>query len=89
MLEIGRDFAQRNEFVSFVIRLVVNPKPVSGAAVHPVVGGVDPTGQPQGSARQSNQRSALRRETIDEGSEKAFPKRGQGVYVWVFSHFQK
>ena len=25
MLEVGRDLAQRNEFVSFVIRLVVNP----------------------------------------------------------------
>jgi hypothetical protein len=57
MLEIGRDLAQRNEFVSFVIRRVVNPG--LQAALHVHCGGrrVDPPGSHEDSTA-SDQRSA-------------------------------
>ncbi len=76
MLEIGRDLAQRNKCISFVIRRVVNPG--LQAALHMHRGGrwVDP---PRSHEDQQSQRPK-KRDSEDnpskEGSEKAFPKRG-------------
>ena len=42
MLETGRDLAQRNEFVSFVIRRVVSPGLQAALHVHRGGGWVDP-----------------------------------------------
>ena len=42
MLEIGRDLAQRNEFVSFVIRRAVNPRLHAALHVHRGSRWVDP-----------------------------------------------
>jgi hypothetical protein len=36
MLEIGRELAQRSEFVSFVMRSVVNPGPEAALHVPPL-----------------------------------------------------
>jgi len=44
MLEIGRDLAQRNEFVSFLIRRVVNPSLQAALQVHRGGWWVDPPG---------------------------------------------
>jgi hypothetical protein len=86
MLEIGRDLAQSNEFVSFVIWRVVNPR--LHAALYANCGGrwVDPPG---GHKDQYSNRPKKRHPEDNpskEGSEKASPKRGLIVCVWIFSH---
>jgi hypothetical protein len=89
MLEIGRDLAQRNEFVSFEIGRVVNPG--LHAALHVNCGGrwVDPTGshQDQHSKRPKKRRSEDK--PSKERSEKAFPKRDAVVCFWIFSHISE
>jgi hypothetical protein len=89
MLEIGRDLAERNECVSFVIGRVVNPG--LQAALHVNCGGrrVDPTDshQDQHSKRPKKRRSQGK--PSKEGSEKAFPKRDVIVCFWIFSHISE
>ena len=89
MLEIGRDLAQQNEFVSFVILRVVNPG--LQAALHMHRGGrwIDPPGghKDQHSKRPKKRHSDEK--PLNEGSQRAFPKRGRGVCVWIFSHISE
>jgi hypothetical protein len=86
MLEIRRDLVQRNEFVSFLIRRVVNP--CLQAALHVHRGGrwVDPAGshKHQRSKRPKNRHSDEK--PSNEGSQGAFPMRVARGRVWIFSH---
>jgi hypothetical protein len=86
MLEIGRDLAQGNEFVSFVIWHVVNPG--LHAALHANCGGrwVDPPGGHKDQHSKQPKKRHSEDKPSKEGSEKASPKRGFVVCVWIFSH---
>src|ERR1700722_3082743 len=91
MLEIGRDLAQRNEFVSFMIRRVVNPRLQAALHVHRGGWWVDPPGshEHQNSNRPKKRHSD--EQPSNEGSESAFPMRGRRwglrrCRLWNFSH---
>lgn len=86
MLEIARDLAQQNEFVSFVIRPVVNP--CLQAALHVHRGGrrVDPAGSHKDQHGNQPKKRHSDEKPSNEGPEKAFPMRSLGGCVWIFSH---
>jgi hypothetical protein len=86
VLEIGRDLAERNEFVAFAIRRVVNPGLQAALDVHRGCRGVDPPGghKDQRSKRPKKHRSDDK--PSNSGSEEARPKRGLGVRVRRCSH---
>jgi hypothetical protein len=86
MLEIARDLAQQNEFVSFVIRPVVNP--CLQAALHVHRGGrrVDPPGSHEEQHGNRPKKRQSDEKPSNEGSEKIFPMRSLGGCVWIFRH---
>jgi hypothetical protein len=90
MLEIGRDFAERNEFVAGVIRSVVNPGLQLALDVHRGGRRVDPPG---GQKRQRGQRPDKHHTHDDpsnQGSENAFARRNVERWcVWLFSHISE
>jgi hypothetical protein len=71
--------AQRNEFVSFVIRRVVNP--CLQAALHVHRGGrwVDPPGSHKDQHSKRPKKRHSDEKPSNEGSKKAFPMRGVKV----------
>lgn len=86
MLEIGRDLAQRNEFVMFVIGRVVNPCLHAALQVHRGSRWVDPPGSYKDQHGKRPKKRHSDEKPSNEGSESAFP---MGVFeecVWVFSH---
>ena len=86
MLEITRNLAERNEFVSFVIRLVLNP--CLQAALHVHRGGrrVDPPGRHKDKDSNGPKKRHSDEKPLEEGSERAFPMRSLGGCIWIFSH---
>src|SRR5271156_4964509 len=86
MLEIWRDLAQRNEFVSFLIWRVVNP--CLQAALHVHRGGrwVDPPSSHQDQRSKRPKKRHSDEKPSNEGSQGAFPMRGLRGCVWIFSH---
>src|SRR5262249_58550264 len=86
MLEIGRDLAQRNEFVSFAIRLVVKPRLKAALHVHHGARWVDPPGR----HKEQHSKRPKKRHSDEKPSnkrlEKALPKRYWGRGVWAFGH---
>jgi predicted acyl esterase len=86
MLEIRRDLAQRNEFVSFLIRRVVNP--CLQAALHVHRGGrwVDPAGSQKHQRSKRPKKRHSDEKPAKEGSERAFAMRVARESVWIFSH---
>ena len=86
MLEIARDLAQRNEFVSFVIRLVMNP--CLHAALHVHRGGrrIDPPGSHKQQHSKQPKNCHSDEKPSNEGSEKAFPLRSLWGCLWIFRH---
>ena len=78
VLEIGRDLAQRNEFVSLVIGRVVNPGLQAPLHVHGGGRWVDPAGRRKDQHRKRPKKGHSDEKPSNEGSEKAFTKRGLG-----------
>ena len=89
MLEIGRDLAQRNEFVSFVIRRVVNPGLQAALHVHRGGRWVDPSGSHKDQRSKRPKKRHSEEKPSNEGSEKAFPRGDLRECVWVFSHISE
>jgi hypothetical protein len=81
--------AQRNEFVLFVIRRVMNPG--LQAALHVNCGGrwVDPPGSHKDQYSKRPKKRHSEGKPSKEGSKKAFPKRGRVECVWIFSHISE
>src|ERR1700687_3350699 len=86
MLKIGRDLPQRNEFESFVIRRVMNPGLQAALYVHRGGRWVDPAGSHKDQHRKRPKKRHSDEKASYEESERAFPKRGLGVRIWIFSH---
>jgi hypothetical protein len=87
MLEIGRDLAERNEFIAFVIRSVVSPGLQAALDVHRGGGWVDPPG---GEKKQRGERPNEHRtdgKPSNEGSKKALAK--PCLTLWLFSHISE
>jgi hypothetical protein len=86
VLEIGRDLAERNEFVMFAIRLVVNPSLEAALHVHRGCRWVDP---PDGHKNQRGKRPKKHHaddKPSQKGSEEASPNRGLGLGVRRCNH---
>jgi hypothetical protein len=89
MLEIARDLAQRNEFVSFVIWRAANPGLRAPLHVHRGRRRVDPPGSHKHQRGQRPKKRHSDENPSNEGSEMAFPKRGIGLRGWSFSHISE
>ena len=89
MLEIGGDLAQRNEFVSFLIRRVVNQG--LQAALHVYCGGrwVDPSGSHEDQHSEQPKKRCSEKKPSNKRSEKAFPKPSLGLCARIFSHISE
>src|SRR5262249_43795594 len=89
MLEIGGDLAQRNEFVSFVIRRVMNPG--LEAALHVHCGGrwIDPPGSHEGQHDEQPKKRYSDEKPSNERAETAFPKLSLGSCARIFSQISE
>ena len=89
VLEIGRDLAERNEFIAFVIWSVASPGLQSTLDVHHSGRWVDPPGgQKDQRGKQPKERHSDDKPS-NNGSEDTLPKRGFGVCVWPWSHISE
>src|SRR5208282_1212442 len=89
VLEIGRDLAERNEFVAFAIRSVVNPGLQAALEVHRGCRWVDPPGgQKDQRGKRPNKHHADGKPS-NKGPEEARPKRGLGGCIWHYSHISE
>jgi hypothetical protein len=89
VLEIGRDLAERNEFVAFAIRHVVNPGLQAALDVHRGCRWVDP---PRGHKDQHGKRPKKHHadeKPSNKGSEEARPMRGLGECIRHCSHISE
>jgi len=86
MLKVARDLAQRNEFVSLEIRLVLNPCLQAPLHVHGGGRRVDPPGSHKNQHSNRPKQRHSDKKPPEEGSEGAFPMWSLGGYVWIFSH---
>jgi hypothetical protein len=88
VLEIGRDLAERNEFVAFAIRRVVNPGLQAALDLHCRRRWVDPPG---GHKDQRGKRPKKHHadKPSNKGSELARPKRRFSVCVRHCSHISE
>ena len=98
VLEIERDLAQRNEFVPFVIRRVVNPG--LEAALHVHCGGwrIDPLRSHKHQHSQRPQKRECDEKPSNEQPKGASPtrrrllcdeKRGLELRGWIFGHISE
>jgi hypothetical protein len=86
MLQIGRDLAQRNEFVSGVIRHVVSPGLQAALHVHRGGRWVDPPGGHEDQHSERPKQRYSEDTPSNKGFEKPFGRQGPEVCVWIFSH---
>jgi hypothetical protein len=86
MLEIRRDLAQRNEFVSFLIRRAVNPGLQAALHVHRGGRWVNPSGSHKHQRSKRPKKRHSDEKPSNEGSERAFPMRVARGSAWIFSH---
>jgi len=86
MLEIRRDLAQRNEFVSFVIGPVVNPSLQAALHVHRCGRRVDPPGSQKDQRSKRPKKRHSDEKPSNDGSERSLPMRGLGGCVGICSH---
>jgi hypothetical protein len=90
MLEIPRDLAERNEFVSFVIRPVVNPCLQPALHVHRGGRWVNPPGCHKGQHSKRPKKRHCNQKPSNQAAESAFPRVPARVLddggVWIFSH---
>ena len=89
MLKIGRDLAQRNEFVSFVIRRVVHPGLQAALHVHRGGRWVDPPGSHKDQRSQRPKKRHSDDKPSNEGSERTLPKRDLRLWGWAFHHISE
>src|SRR6516162_8257682 len=86
VLEIGRDLAERNEFVAFAIRRVVNPGLQAALDVHRGCRWVDPPGGHKGQRGKRPKKYHADDKPSNKGAEEARPKWSLGVRVRRRSH---
>jgi hypothetical protein len=86
VLEIGRDLAERNEFVAFAIRRVVNPGLQAALDVHRGCRWVDPPGGHKYQRGKQPKKHHADDKPSNKRSEEVRPKRGLGVCVLHCSH---
>jgi hypothetical protein len=89
VLEIGRDLAERNEFVVFMIRSVVNPGLQAALDVHRGRRWVDPPGGQKDQCGKRPNKHRADGKPSNKGSEKTLAKRCLGVCVWLFNHISE
>jgi hypothetical protein len=89
VLEIGRDFPQRNEFVAFAIRRVVNPGLQAALDVHRGCRWVDPPGGHKDQRGKRPKKHHSDDKPSNKGPEEARPKRGLGVCVRHCRHISE
>jgi hypothetical protein len=89
VLEIGRDLAERNEFVAFMIRHVVNPGLQAALGVHHGRRRVDPPGGHKDQCGKRPKKHHADDKPSNKGSEEARPKRRRRVYVRHCSHISE
>ena len=86
VLEIGRDLAERNEFVALVIRPVVNPGLQAALDVHRGCRRVDPPGGHKGQRGKQPKKRHANAKPSNKGSERSLPKRRLGECIWTLRH---
>ena len=86
VLEIGRDLAERNEFVLFAIWLVETPGLQAALDVHRCRRWVDPPGGHKDQRGKRPKKHHDDDEPSNKGSEEPRPKRGARVCFGDFSH---
>jgi hypothetical protein len=89
VLKIGRDLAERNEFVAFAIRRVVNPGLQAALDVYRGCRRVDPSGGHKDQRGKRPNKHHTDHKPSNKGSEKTLAKRGLGVCVSLFSHISE
>jgi hypothetical protein len=85
VLEIGRDLAQRNEFVAFVIWRVVNPGLQAALDVHRGCRRVDPPGSHKDQRGMRPKNHNTNDKPSNKGSQETLPKRKFGER-WMALH---
>jgi hypothetical protein len=86
VLEIGRDLAERNEFVAFAIRRVANPSLQAALDVHRGCRWVDPPGGHKDQRGKRPKKHHADDKPANKGPEEARPKPGLGVRVRHCNH---
>jgi len=86
MLELGRDLAEGNESVTFMIRRVVNPRLQAALDVHRGCRRVNPTGSDKSQSSERPNKHHANGKPPNKYSEKVFTKRGLVAGVKFFSH---
>jgi hypothetical protein len=81
VLEIGRDLAERNKFVAFVIRPVVNPRLQAALGVDCGCRWVDPPGGHKDQRGKRPNKCHADGKTPNQGPEETLSKRGLGASV--------
>jgi len=89
MLQIGRDLAQRNELVSFVIRPAVNPGLQVALHVHSCSRWVDPPGSHKYKRGERPKKRHSDEKATNEGPERSFSKWSFAVCVGIFNHISE
>src|ERR1700688_1555390 len=89
VLEIGRDLAERNEFVAFAIRRVVNPGLYAALEMHRGCRWVDPSSRHKDQRGKRPKKHHADDKPSKEGSEEACPKECLGLCVRHCSHISE
>jgi len=86
VLEVGRDLAERNEFVAFLIGLVMNPGLQAALDMHRGCGWVDPSGGDKGERGERPEKDYGDDKPSNERPEKALAERGLVATGWPWCH---
>jgi hypothetical protein len=89
VLEIGRDLAERHEFVAFAIRAVVHPGLQAALDVHRGCRWVDPPGCRKNQRGNQPKKHHADDKPSNKGSEEARLKWDLGMCVWHCSHISE
>ena len=89
VLEIGRNLAQWNELVSFVIGLVANPGLQTALHVNRGRWWVDPTGRHKEQNGNGPKKRRCDEKPSSEGSQREFASPGLGVCIWILGHISE
>ena len=86
MLEIGRDLAERNEFISDVIGRAVNPRLQAALHRHRGSRWVDPSGSHKYQRSENPKKRRSDDKPSKEGSKRDFPEQGLCGCVGILRH---
>src|SRR5882757_3513715 len=89
VLEIGRDLAERNEFVAFAIRRVLNPGLQAALDVHRGCWWVNPSDGHEGQDSKRPKKHHADDKPLNKGPEEACPTRGPGERFQHCSHISE